>query len=226
MSITTSSTGEYVYACILDGDIYIGSDYGSNWSTYTNSQAWESITTNSTGQFVYAVAYNNYIYSNNNYGSSSSWITSYNTTSENWTSITTNSTGQYVYALTYGSSIYSSSDNGLTWSTTSFSSLYQWYSISTSSSGQCVYAVIYNGNIYSSIQAPQTNYLTNQIISGSYLDLNTVFVPQTTQPSSFITTNYNISNYTPLWSTTPATYDLGEIFQNNTFTTTGSSYFG
>ena len=74
-----------------------------------------------------------------------------------------------------------------------------------------------------SVQANTTNYLYNT--SSGYQDLNTLFTPQLVNPgTNYIATNFLCSNYTPLWSTTttPGTYDLGQIFVNNYYKVTGN----
>lgn len=57
-------------------------------------------------------------------------------------------------------------------------------------------------------KTPATNYF----VIGN--DIANLFEAQTSDPGvNYITTNYKVLNYTPLWTTVTGNYDLGQIFQ-------------
>jgi len=59
----------------------------------------------------------------------------------------------------------------------------------------------------------QINQNTNYLVNGT--DLSSLFNPQPTNPgTSYMVTNYKVSNFIPLWTTVSGTYDLGQIFDN------------
>ena len=82
------------------------------------------------------------------------------------------------------------------------------------------------GGVYISFEISNpTNYVCNT--GSSYQDLNLLFQPQLTTPEVYNITNFVVTNYTPCWTTTSGTYDLGQIFENINppyYTLTGTYY--
>lgn len=73
-----------------------------------------------------------------------------------------------------------------------------------------------------SIQSIQISNPTGFITNGVG-DLNTIFQGQSTDPgSNYITTNFKVNNYTPLWSNVSGAFDLGQIFSSPAYVATGN----
>jgi len=126
--IASSSSGQYVAACITGGtrEIYISNNYGSSWTTSTitfpsnisTNTNWAGLTMSSTGQHLAAILITGAIYTSNNYGVT--WSNSNNSpTNGIWDSISMSSSGKYVTASGANSSFspvtYLSNNYGASW---------------------------------------------------------------------------------------------------------------
>jgi hypothetical protein len=161
-SITCSSGGQYAYACILGGGLYMSSNYGATWTITTASSPlnWSSVACSGSGQYVYAC--NNIgVFISQNYGAS--WTqTTISSTKPIFNTIITTTSGQYVIGNVFGSDVYISTNYGISWTMMPSVSSYGCIATTMSSSGQYVYVSdsynIYNysfttdiGNIYGSM---------------------------------------------------------------------------
>jgi hypothetical protein len=152
-SICSSSSGQYLAACNVNGTIYTSSNYGGTWaqSSAPNTQ-WSDICSSSSGQFLAACPIGGYIITSSDYGGT--WTPS-STPYNLWQTICSSSSGQYLAAGVYSDNgvggIYTSSDYGGTW-TQSSAPKNKWWDICSSSSGQILAACIYSDNsgIYTS----------------------------------------------------------------------------
>ena len=209
-SIASDNTGLYLAAVVGGGGIP-GTIYTSNpasSSTWTQTSApikdWISITSDSTGKYLAAAVLNEGIYTSSNYGST--W-TQTSAPTGGWASITSDSTGQYLAAVSPGYPVYKSTNYGSTWF--SQGDIKNFSSIASSADGLKL-ASATSGNVFVLNQSRKTNFKAS---NGN--DLNLIFQGLTVNPdSSFVTTGFQVDNYTPLWTSTPGLYDLGKVFVN------------
>lgn len=143
-SITSSSDGSKLAACINGGYIYTSTDSGATWLDRINagSQPWTFITSSSNGSILTACVSNGYIWRSTNSGES--WTQQ--ASIRNWKAITSSSDGTKIFACEFGQYIWRSINSGLTWRARV--DLYDWTSIVCSSNGLIVAATIGNGNIW------------------------------------------------------------------------------
>ena len=172
-SVCCDSTGRYLAACELGGNVYTSSDYGANWVVRTvasNSNQWQSICRNSLGDKLYVTGKLNVslqstkIWESNDYGVT--WLnyvsgTQYNV---NFTSICCNSTGFIIAACVDNGFILVSTDRGNSF--TNRASSRSWKSVCINAVGNRLAAV--EGNIWTSS------------------DSGTTWVQKTTTPQSWI----------------------------------------
>ena len=154
ISITSSSSGQYLAAAQMGGLICTSSNYGKDWFNSSAPLAsWTSITSDASGQYLAAAVgiYLNVggtgggIYTSSSFGES--WEIS-TAPDSSWTAVTSDASGQYLAACTYdivgnwdgNGHVYTSSSYGRTWSITSLPTgswaAGAWTSISSSSTGQ------------------------------------------------------------------------------------------
>jgi hypothetical protein len=177
-SITSSSTGQYLAACINGGGIYTSSNYGVNWSiTNAPSTSWSSITISSSGELLAACNSGGEIYTSQNYGVTWSAQTNGLPVGATWTSIASSGNGKYLSACISNGGIYRSSDYGVNWSAASVP-VTTWSSITISSSGQIQCACINGGSGSSSGAYYSHDYGNNwvqsdtaYVIPGNYVSI-------------------------------------------------------
>jgi hypothetical protein len=167
--VASNSTGQYLVALVLGGDIYRSSDYGTNWSVINTGgqKSWISSALDSTGQYLVAVVFGGDIYTSSNYGTT---LTATGNSSLNhllWTSSASDSTGQYLLAVSQyvnasGGHIYRSSDYGTNWSVLNTGGQKFWRSVASDSTGQYLVAAVLGGDIYTS-----SNYGTTWTATGN-----------------------------------------------------------
>lgn len=157
-SITASSNGKYLAACInngLPGRIYTSSDYGATWDATNDSPTayWSSITSSSDGSKLAAcctilnsspVPFQN-MYLSTDYGKNWTVSSIYLDIGSSGTgyaveqylqSVTSDSTGTYLATCGAGGYIWRSSDSGSTWARHTGQTTDSWISITSSSNGQ------------------------------------------------------------------------------------------
>jgi hypothetical protein len=151
-SITSSSDGVKLAACVLNEFIYTSNDSGTTWIQKTNSgsQSWTSITSSPDGSILTACVENGYIWRSTDSGESWTQQASIG----NWRSITSSSDGTKIFACEFGQYIWRSINSGVRWNARV--DLYDWTSIVCSSNGLIVAATIGNGNIWISNDAGNT----------------------------------------------------------------------
>jgi len=103
-SITISSTGQFMAACINSGGIYTSSNYGTTWTlTSATTAVWSGISMSSSGQYISACITATFgtggIYQSANYGAT--WSQTFNN-KINWYGIAVSSSGQVQVAIGNG----------------------------------------------------------------------------------------------------------------------------
>ena len=121
--IAMSYDGKIQTLVIIDGNIYISTNYGLTFipSNLNLNAKWLCVSMSSNGQYQTAIAASQYIYISNNYGQT--WVPNLNTPNNNiWSSVCVSATGQYQTAVVNGYDnnvnqgfIYSSSNYGINW---------------------------------------------------------------------------------------------------------------
>jgi len=170
-SICSSSSGDFLAACVLDGNIYI-SNNGGSWTSPLHSPTgnWYSICCSSSGQYLAVCESGGFIYTSSDTGGT--WGLQTNAPSANWSSICISSLGQYIFACINTGGIWKSSNYGNsneTWVHTPAPSA-NWQSICCSSTGQHLAACINVGGIYTSSNYGETWVQSAILLSLSNLD--------------------------------------------------------
>jgi hypothetical protein len=121
-SIASSSTGQYLAACINGGYIWMSSDYGATWSTKANasgSRGWVYISSSLDGSLLLACVFGGFVYISRNYGANWSPISGSLPTglpSTSWTGTYVNGNGPFLTASVNAlAQTYVSSDYGINW---------------------------------------------------------------------------------------------------------------
>lgn len=207
-SITSSSNGMFLAACVNGGGIYTSNNYGNTWiQTSATNQQWKYIESSSDGSFLACIT-SFEIYISNNYGST--WNSVFNLTYAGLNTIALSSNGSFLVAV--GSFVILTSSNyGANWTNISNTdqTVYSnvWQSITASSSGQYLAATCQNNQgVYTS---------NNYGASGSWILTSVTAAPNwygitSSSDGSFIAatsyTNgiYISSNYGNNWTQTTA----------------------
>ena len=158
--IACNSTGQYLYAGAYNGEIYVSTNAGINWTSHVMPNYVSSIVCSHSGQYVYALVSDD-LYISTNYGQtwSSQIVISLNGCSD----IACDWTGQYVVAACYNDGVYRSTNYGQTWtktsapSTPSVGGAQNYYHIACNSTGNRIISFdINNGTTYVSLDAGAT----------------------------------------------------------------------
>lgn len=148
-NLSSSSTGQYIGCSNQNGDLYLSSDYGVDWSPVTSlgSQAWYGVGVSSTGQYMVASANGGNIYVSDDFGAT--WQQT-NAPSDGWISAAISSNGQDIVVGDPGTGIYVSINGGANWTSYPIAGS-NVIAVAMSSSGQYMYAIDRNGfEIYTS----------------------------------------------------------------------------
>jgi hypothetical protein len=180
--LTTTASGQIVYATNNDGDVWRSTDYGVNWSGITNigggGSLLEAIDVSSNGSVVFIAATNFVPYLSTDGGTSFTPLAGVPTGNE-WVSVSVSDDGQKLLAsqnATLGSpaTIYSS-NGGSSWTTLTmpakaFTTAVSgdgsvMYAITSSSGGtNSLYASYDNGANWTILLTPSTAMMTNGLL--------------------------------------------------------------
>ncbi len=232
--IATNKNGVWIYNSLTSSWINTFPDEDFNYAYYASCKI------NSSGSVAVVCTANDYASQQSPSNSVFYISTNATTASPTWTQITTfpqvissnpfnfdvNSSGNTIVCLPYNNTvifgaieILASYDNGNTWNV-----IY----VSTSIAGLLLTSIFFYGSIELTSTGPFVNsppsgkvpivigtfknLQTNFLSSGQ--DLGYIFTQQQYDPgSNYTVTNFKVVNYTPVWTTTSGTYDLGQIFQ-------------
>jgi photosystem II stability/assembly factor-like uncharacterized protein len=110
--VAMSSTGQYQTAIDSGGEIYISSDYGTNWAYVSQSavidKLWQAVCMTATGQFQVVIEKQGSAYVSTDYGQTWSRSTEIIIDGRNWQSIAMSANGLYMTIVEYGGGIYAS----------------------------------------------------------------------------------------------------------------------
>ena len=107
-----SSDGHYQTAVVSNGQIYVSSDFGVNWTPEESNRYWRNIGMDSTGKYQTALDHGDgYIYRSSNYG------VTWNTTGtiSDWHGVAISADGSQQTVLDWYGPMYVSTDYGVTW---------------------------------------------------------------------------------------------------------------
>jgi hypothetical protein len=143
-SIASSSSGQYLVACVDGGNIWTSADYGTTWTSRIGSgtDLWMSVASSSDGKYLAAVQYSGPIWTSTDYGATWSSNTGPGYYMP-WTSVASSSDGKYL-AASSDSNLWISSNYGSTWTkqTTSWDRL---QGVRLSSDGRCLVLFVLYG---------------------------------------------------------------------------------
>jgi hypothetical protein len=157
-AVASSSDGTKLAAAINNGNIYISTNAGASWVQQAASVGnvyWSSIASSADGsKLVAAVGYTifstgqtGYIYTN----SGATWA--HTGSSGNWSGVASSADGTKLVATDHNNNLIAvSSNGGVSWTTTSFSSIL-WTSVASSADGTKLVAAAEGGQIYTSTNA-------------------------------------------------------------------------
>jgi hypothetical protein len=214
-SSTTASNPEFMCcAAMQPGGIWVYNQTTLSWNTTATNFGSMNISISYDGQYAIALLNNETTFcTSSDY--CQTW-TFYTPNNGYIVDICINSSGNVLYYLASNNNtyyIYISYDFGLNWNF----SLQMLNLTGISGNGNMIFITgIGSGSTGcyivtdNSTQSPLTGYSVINTIN----DLNTLFAPQLTNPSTYTTTNFLVKNYTPLYAIVPDTYDLGQIFEN------------
>ena len=155
-TITSSSDGTKLAACVRVGNIWTSVNSGLSWTENTTTgvtKKWYGITSSSDGKKLAADAWGGKIWTSDDYGLS--WTENATTgDAKDWHGITSSSDGKNLAAIVYGGNIWTSDDSGLSWSkNTTTGDDKNWYSITSSSDGTKLAACDTGGKIWTSVDS-------------------------------------------------------------------------
>jgi hypothetical protein len=163
-SIASSSTGQYVVACVNGGGIYCSLDYGNTWTEQVNGvsnpSAWKCVASDSTGSFLVGAVSDGYIYISP-YFQGIQWNSSFNIANISWDSVASDGSGKNLIAgsiTTSLSYVYVSHDYGITWSAVNTLGTNTWTSVASNSDGSILGAVASSGAASSNTLGISRNY--------------------------------------------------------------------
>ncbi len=174
-SVASSASGNYLVAGTYSGNLYVSSNYGTNWNPEGSSLKWSAVACSDDGSKMAAAVSNGTIYVSSNFGLN--W-TATTAPTKNWTSIASSSDGSKLVAVAAQGGIYTSPNFGVNWMLqTNYNAVTNanWTCATSSSSGNVLAAGI-SGTLTTSpygiftSQAStltQTTTGTNGFISGS-----------------------------------------------------------
>jgi hypothetical protein len=225
ITVDNDSSGQKLFAAAYGECVYISLDKGVNWQQQSSLglKNWRAIRSNDDGTICYII----------NNDEKTVYVGIY--TGPNWTWNQYNVSTDFTYtgfSLACSSNgnkliisspdyLYISINGGVTWNKQNISGITSsWGPVAISYNGY--YLIAGNGDIFNgggyiyTLNATITN--PTGFIANDGNDLNNKFQGLIVNPdSSYTETKFKINNYTPLWTTTPGTYDLGQIFVNYAF---------
>jgi hypothetical protein len=227
LSITSNSTGQYLFAGASQGQIYYSSNYGNTWTVGTLAGGvnvptgpWD-ITCDSSGQYVVATTTEivipplpappyseGAIYYSVNYGATFSKSSQTSPNNTIWGAIKSNGDGSIIVAGAFVGGIYTSSNYnyGDTWTQTSAPDK-NWASIASDNTGQYLAAVVGGGGIPGNIYTSNDSGSTWTQTSAPIKDWISITSDSTGQYLAAAVLNegiYTSSNYGSTWTQTSA----------------------
>ncbi len=168
-TVASSADGTKLAAAINSGNIYISTNAGASWVQQAASVGnvyWSSIASSADGSklvaavgyTIYSTGQTGYIYTN----SGATWA--HTGSSGNWSGVASSADGTKLVATDHNNNLIAvSSNGGVSWTTTSFSSIL-WTSVASSADGTKLVAVASSGQIYTSTNSGSS---WTQQVSGS-----------------------------------------------------------
>jgi photosystem II stability/assembly factor-like uncharacterized protein len=158
-SVASSADGLKLAAVVDNGQIYLSSNFGTNWTAVSAAPAgvrnWNSVSSSTNGQVLAASVFRGKIYVSTDSGTT--WIAREN--DRTWrsvavsASISTNvlqtNAVAVLAAVTSGGQLYVSQDSGTNWTARATDQL--WTSIAMSADGGKMVASVYGGSLYTSV---------------------------------------------------------------------------
>ena len=147
-SISSSTDGMTLAACIDGGYIYTSSDGGTTWVERTSAgmRNWVGLTSSSDGQRIIAAEYGGYIYTSSDGGTT--WNPISNLGMKNWSCIASSANGNRLIAAVNGGNIYIVTYSNNNWVISNiYGSQSNWVSVASSADGSIMLAAEYNGKI-------------------------------------------------------------------------------
>jgi len=186
-SVTSSTNGMKLAACIDGGYIYTSTDGGLTWTERTGAgmRSWVGITGSADGQKIAAAVYGGYIYTSTDGGVT--WTERTGAGIQNWVGITSSYDGQKLAAAVQGGNIYVSSDFGSSWTVINNPGQKNWSCIAISGNGNKLIAAVNGGVIYILTYSNNSWSLSN--IYGS--QTNWVSVASSADGSKMLAAEYN-----------------------------------
>jgi hypothetical protein len=158
--IACDSTGQHLYVGAYNGEVYVSSDAGANWSSSSLPDYVWGITCSHSGQYVYALV-NGDVCVSANYGMS--WSNAITISNDGCSQLFSDWSGQYVVAACNSDGVYRSTNYGQSWTKTNAPSTPMvgggtyFYTVSCNSTGQRIIAMdTNNSTIYVSLDAGAT----------------------------------------------------------------------
>ena len=157
-TVASSADGTKLAAAINSGNIYISTNAGASWVQQAASVGnvyWSSIASSADGSklvaavgyTIYSTGQTGYIYTN----SGATWA--HTGSSGNWSGVASSADGTKLVATDHNNNLIAvSSNGGVSWTTTSFSSIL-WTSVASSADGTKFVAAAAGGQIYTSTNA-------------------------------------------------------------------------
>jgi len=180
-AITCNSIdGFTVYATVMGGKIYKGTNSGANWAPITEYETvnmatdrnWSAITFSADGNIIYATEQGGRIYKGTSSGTNWTEINTNNagepdmSTARNWSAITCSNEGLKVYATVIGGKTYNGVFSSNSWNWTEINQINNWSAITTNGNGNEVYATVKGENVYKYVERSGWSHVNSPKLNG------------------------------------------------------------
>ncbi|MBM4098128.1 MAG: tandem-95 repeat protein, partial [Planctomycetes bacterium] len=143
-ALAASANASTLVGVVDNGQIYVSSDSGANWTARETARNWSSVSISTNGQVIAASVFRGKIHVSTDAGAN--WTA--RESDRTWRSVSISTNGAVMAAVANLGQVYVSVDSGATWTARATSQL--WNSIAVSADGSRMVASVYGGTLYTS----------------------------------------------------------------------------